>query len=303
MKGRSNDSTQISAFLEDARRFVLANRYIADIAPLQLYSSALLFAPQTSIVRNTCGQIPRWIRRCPITPKTWGPELQKLEGHTSGVTAVAFSQDGLLLASASYDHTVRLWNPTTGQEVQKLKGHTSGVHAVAFSQDGLLLASASYDHTVRLWNPTTGQEVQKLEGHTSWVNAVAFSQHGLLLASASNDRTVRLWNPTTGQEIKRLEDMPVIRTISPTHDNMTWFTDRGILNIDEGSVSAQAPQLGTDHSMMLMHDWIRLGTRKLLWLPQEYRSDATSFRDNTFGIGRRSGQVTFIELDDSLGVA
>lgn len=97
--------------------------------------------------------------------------------------------------------------------------------------------------------------------------------------------------------------MPVISTISPTHDNMTWFTDRGILNIDEGSVSAQAPQLGTDHSMMLMHDWIRLGTRKLLWLPQEYRSDATSFRDNTFGIGRRSGQVTFIELDDSLGVA
>ena len=126
MKGRSNNSTQTSAFLEDARRLMLANRYIADIAPLQLYSSALLFAPQTSIVKTTCGQIPKWIRRYPITPTTWGAELQKLEGHTDSVRAVVFSQDGSLLASASDDRTVRLWNPTTGQEVQKLEGHGSG---------------------------------------------------------------------------------------------------------------------------------------------------------------------------------
>ena len=215
MKGRSNDSTQISAFLEDARRFVLANRYIADIAPLQLYSSALLFAPQTSIVRNTCGQIPGWIRRCPITPTTWGPELQKLEGHTG------------------------------------------------------------------------------------WVTAVAFSQDGLLLASASDDQTVRLWNPTTGQEIERLEDLPDVDIISPTYDDMIWSTNRGILNMNEESLSAQAPQLGTDNSTVVTYDWIRRGTRKLLWLPQEYRSNVTSFRDNTFVIGQNSGQVTFIEFDDS----
>ncbi len=50
----------------------------------------------------------------------WSLELQKLEGHTSVVNAVAFSQDGSLLASASDDETVRLWNPATGQEIQKL---------------------------------------------------------------------------------------------------------------------------------------------------------------------------------------
>ncbi len=93
----------------------------------------------------------------------WSLELQKLEGHTDNVTAVAFSQDGSLLASASWDQTVRLWNPATGQEMQELEGHTNRVTAVAFSQDGSLLASASDDQTVRLWNPATGQEVQKFE--------------------------------------------------------------------------------------------------------------------------------------------
>jgi WD40 repeat protein len=61
------------------------------------------------------------------------------------MNAVAFSPDSSLLASASNDETVRLWNAGTGQEVQKLEGHTRSVNAVAFSPDGSLLASASDD--------------------------------------------------------------------------------------------------------------------------------------------------------------
>ncbi|OCK72853.1 hypothetical protein K432DRAFT_340986, partial [Lepidopterella palustris CBS 459.81] len=148
--------TEISLFLYDARRFVLQNRWIVDIAPLQLYSSAIVFAPEMSIIRNTFEeQRPRWIFRLPKMPLAWSLELQKLEGHRITVNAVTFSPDGQLLASASHDWTVRLWNPATGEQLQQLGGHDDWVKAVAFSPDGQLLASASRDWTVRLWNPAT----------------------------------------------------------------------------------------------------------------------------------------------------
>jgi len=64
---------------------------------------------------------------------------------------VAFSPDGRLLASASEDKTVRLWDPVTGQHQRTLTGHAGPVRSVAFSPDGRLLASAGDDGTVRLW--------------------------------------------------------------------------------------------------------------------------------------------------------
>ena len=203
---------------------------------------------------------------------------------------MAFSQDGSLLASASYDETVRLWNPVTGQEVQKLEGHTREVSAVAFSQDGSLLASASYDETVRLWNPTTGQEVQKLEGHTSEVSAVAFSQDGSLLASVSYDQTVRLWNPTTGQEVQKFENMRYITTLKFTNDDKNLLFNRGTINIKKKSVFVST------QTLMIKNSWIRRDNRDFLWLPQEYRHGCSTFHDNTFAFGLHSGQVSILKF-------
>ena len=91
-----------------------------------------------------------------------------LTGHTDSVYGVAFSADGALLATASADRTVRLWNVATGQpHGAPLKGHTDAVRGVAFSADGTLLATASADRTVRLWNVATGHpHGAPLEGHT-----------------------------------------------------------------------------------------------------------------------------------------
>src|SRR5436305_1648010 len=142
-------------------------------APLQIYYSCLMFAPEKSLVRDQFHQKLRWIQKLPRVQKDWTPLLQTLDGHSDAVNAVAFSQDSKLLASASWDMTVRLWDPATGATLQTLAGHSGVVEAVAFSQDGKLLASASQDRTVRLWDPATGATMQTLAGHSGVVEAVA----------------------------------------------------------------------------------------------------------------------------------
>lgn len=191
--------SRLLKFLHDARLFVIKNSQIAQLAPLQLYSSALLFTPTSSSIRETFNNyLPSYIKTSPIIQHSSNAELLTLEGHTGRILSVVFSFDNQLVASGSEDCTVRLWDTHTGDLYLTLVGHSKAVLSVSFSSENQLLASGSADKTIRLWDTVTGATQKILKGHLWSVTSVAFSPDELLLVSGSRDQTFRIWNVTDG---------------------------------------------------------------------------------------------------------
>ncbi|CZR52554.1 related to WD40-repeat protein (notchless protein) [Phialocephala subalpina] len=200
------ESPNLHAFIHDTKRFTLYNRLVIERVPLQLYCSALVFAPEKSIARKTFEKcIPSWIQKRPKVQERWDALQQTLEGHSSSVTSVAFSPNGKQVVSSSGDNTIRLWDAATGAALQTLEGHSSWISSVAFSPNGKQVVSGSRDSTIRLWDTATGAALQTLEGHSSSISSVAFSPNGKQVVSGSWDNTIRLWDTATGAALQTLE--------------------------------------------------------------------------------------------------
>ena len=107
--------------------------------------------------------------RDPVVPRsttTTGLEahLWVTVGHTTTVTAVAFSPNDELLLSGSSNGLLKLWERKSGSELRQLQGHRDRISSIAFSPDGRTVATTSEDGTVRLWDPATGKQSLVLPG-------------------------------------------------------------------------------------------------------------------------------------------
>jgi roadblock/LC7 domain-containing protein len=225
-------------------------------APLQIYSSALVFSPEASVVRKIfVEQVPQAVRILSGRDAEWDACRSVLEGHSDEVNAVVFSPDGHLVASASNDSTVRVWETATGACRSVLEGHSGPVSAVVFSPDGQLVASASTDSTVRVWETATGACHSVLH-QPSPVSRITFSPDGRTLHTNVGDLSLPL--------------------------NLTPFS--AILQHQEPS------------SLTVEGQWVFRQTQRFLWLPPEYRNCTSAVCRYMVSLGCTSGRVTLLSL-------
>jgi WD40 repeat protein len=146
-----------------------------------------------------------------------GKEVRRFAGLKDNIKSVAFSPDGRILAAASRDGRIALWEASTGKEVLYIMAHPNPDDAafstspcVAFSPDGKTLVSASTDKTIRLWDVATAKELRQFQAPDGGFHAVAFAPDGKALVSGSSDSTVVVWDPAAHGEAPKSDKNNVI---------------------------------------------------------------------------------------------
>jgi WD40 repeat protein len=186
-----------------------------------------------------------------------------INGHSSRVTAVAFSRDGRSLVSGFDDATIMVWDFTAGaqQPDYVLKGHSAIVRSVAFSPDAKLVSSTSDDDTMRVWSGAVSVDESVMEGHTGAVGDLAFSHDGQHIASGSEDWTIRVWDAATGRQkyvleghkdgIKRVVFSPDSQTIA----SCSWDCTVRMWNVTTGTqVHDTLRHPWTPYDVVFSHD-------------------------------------------------
>ncbi len=120
------------------------------------------------------------------------------ETREVGVSAVAISPDGTVVAAGTVEGTLQLWPLTADDESRKSADATDSLWNVAVSPDGTTFATVGADKVARLYDSATGKLVKSLTGHAGAVPALAYLSD-TVLATASGDRLVKLWDATTGR--------------------------------------------------------------------------------------------------------
>ena len=216
-------------------------RQIIEQAPLQIYSSALAFSPAKSVIKTQFkDSVPHWIRRLPNVRNDWGALRQMLEGHNEYVSAVKISPNGQLLASASNDETIRIWDASSGAALHTFNCPLDDTilmapfRAIAFSPDSGMLASASSNGIIKIWDTWSGAFLREhkaplteIDGETEGqadcrLDGLAFLSETLLVSGWLGAR-LAIWD-TSSKDSWR-----VLKTYNNMVDGTTFSPDGSLL--------------------------------------------------------------------------
>ncbi len=175
------------------------------------------------------------------------PELMIPRGHAESITQLSISPDGKLLASGSWDKSVRIWDIRSGRELKALEGFPNWVNSVAFSPDGKKLVAGSYKE-LRVYNiGSNAKEVFAAQIHPDDIIALSFSPNGSVLATASAFKKpdakdghwfeIKLWNADGMTLIKRIEAQGDL-------ESLRFASNEELLAITKGKIIHINPSAG-----------------------------------------------------------
>ncbi|MFE7717577.1 pentapeptide repeat-containing protein [Nocardia rhizosphaerihabitans] len=166
----------------------------------------------------------------PDPPRAFRTALAGLGGHTSTVSAAAWSSDNTRVVTGSSDNA-RIWDANTGEPLLTLADHAGSVTSVAWSPDDTRVLTGSDDHTARIWNADTGELLLTLTDNTAPVIAVAWSPDNTRILVSSY--RFRVCDAVTGETLVTPTDLVVGRVSA-----VAWSLDN--TRIITGSVDSTA---------------------------------------------------------------
>lgn len=248
MASRSTEYRRIS------RRTLVASLGVGTIAlgtaASYVFFSSRLVTPQSrsregasTIPTPTTGTEP------PASGKL-GDILTTYRGQNLQVTDARWSPGGSLIATASADQTVQIWQAANGKMVFTYRGHNDKVNSVDWSPDGRFLVSGggsiavssnhqtplvnpgSQDYSVQIWNASSGL-VRKLNGPTNFIRPIRWSPNGKYIAAACYDRKAYVWEASTGRLVHAYTGHKTILT------GLAWSPDSKQLVTSDDSAQVQ----------------------------------------------------------------
>ncbi|KAH9928209.1 miller-Dieker lissencephaly protein [Fomitopsis serialis] len=148
------------------------------------------------------------------------PAAYVLTGHRGQVLKVAFHPTFNLIASASDDGTVKIWDWETGEFERTLKGHTRSVNDVDFDSKGNLLVSCSSDLLIKIWDAQNEwRNTKTFSGHDHTVSSVRFMPGDQQIVSASRDKTIRIFDVASTHLVRTITGHSEwVRCVQPSDD-------------------------------------------------------------------------------------